>query len=229
VSRVDAEGHQIPEIPADLVGASPPGEPLSAFLTLFYYGKGVFPWLSKDDKTLWWSPQPRAVLFCHELHVNRTLRKVMRRGTYRVTADTSFDEVVRACRTVPRSSDAGSWIDDDLVDVMSTLHQLGHAHSIETWEDGRLVGGLFGLAIGQMFYGCSMYHSRPNASKAALVRAAQQLSAWKCPVIDCAIYNPYLKQMGARLMPRERFHLMAGTLMRGTRRIGSWTPYFDEP
>ena len=227
MSHVHPDGRQQPDIQVDLVRAGPPGEPLSAFLTLFYYGKGVFTWLSKDNRTLWWSPQPRAVLFCHELHVGRTLRKVMRRGTYHVTADTVFDKVVEGCRDQLRGPEGGSWIDDDWVDVMGSLHQLGHAHSIEVWEGDELVGGLFGVCVGQMFYGCSMYRIRPNASKVALVHLVQRLAAWRFPMIDCAIYNPYLKQMGARLLPREKFHGMASMLVRGQRRTGSWTRYFE--
>lgn len=227
MSHVEPDGRQHPNLGEDLVRASPPGEPLTAFLTLFYYGKGVFTWLTKDDRSLWWSPQPRAVLFCHELRVNRTLRKVMRRGTYRITADTAFDQVVVGCRDQMRGKERESWIDDDWVDVMGTLHRLGHAHSVEAWEGDQLVGGLFGVCIGQMFYGCSMFHERPNASKVALVRLVQQLSEWRCPIIDCAIYNPYLKQMGAQLVPREKFHGMASVLVRGQRRIGPWTAYFE--
>lgn len=202
---------------------------MSAFLTLFYYGKGVFPWMrmSKDDRSLWWSPQPRAVLFCEELRVGRTLRKVMRRGTFRITADTAFDEVLRGCRDQARGSDLGSWIDEDWADVMGTLHRLGHAHSVEVWEGDQLAGGLFGVCVGQMFYGCSMFHRRPNASKVALVRLVQKLAEWRFPIVDCAIYNPYLKQMGARLMPRTKFHGMAETLVRGKRRVGSWTRHFE--
>ena len=226
MSRVEEDGRQHPDLGVDLVRAGAPGEPLSAFLTLFYYGKGVFPWLSKDERSLWWSPQPRAVLFCQDLLVNRTLRKVIRRGHLRVTADTVFDEVLRRCRDQTRGPEGGSWIDDDWVDVMGTLHRLGHAHSVEVWEGDQLVGGLFGVCVGQMFYGCSMFHHRPNASKVALVQLVKRLIEWGFPVIDCAIYNPYLKQMGARLVPRAKFHGMASILVRGQRRIGPWTAHF---
>jgi leucyl/phenylalanyl-tRNA--protein transferase len=214
----------------DLVRASNPKEPLSSFLTMFYYGKGVFPWLVRNDRVLWWSPQPRAVLFCKEIHVSRSLRKTLRQGRYRVTADTAFEQVVLMCRDVERGLDPdkhpSSWINDDFVDVFLNLHKLGHAHSVETWEGDQLVGGLFGVCVGQIFYGCSMFHVRPNASKVALVRLTQVLHEWGFPVIDCQICNPHLKRMGARLVPRKKFHELVEALVRGKRKIGPWTSEF---
>lgn len=228
MSKVDEEGRQIPALNEDLVRASPPGETLSSFLTLMHYGKGVFPWLVRDERTLWWSPNPRAVIFCKDIHVSRSMRKFMRRQRVRITADTAFERVVVMCRDVERESEPGSWINEDIVDVFTNLHQLGHAHSVEVWEDNELVGGLFGISVGQIFFGCSMFHTRSNASKAALIRLAQVLESWGFPVIDCQISNPHLKRMGARLVPRDRFHLMAATLVRGNRKVGSWRHAFEK-
>lgn len=227
MSTIDEDGRQIPMVKEDLVQAAPVGEPLSSFLTMFHYGRGIFPWLRKDDRILWWSPRPRAVIFTKDIHVSRSMQKVMRRGHFWVTADTAFEQVVVSCRDVKRSSDPGSWIDEDFLDVFCNLNKLGHAHSIEVWEGDELVGGLFGICVGQIFFGCSMFHTRANASKVALIRLARVLEDWGFPVIDCQICNPHLKRMGAQLMPRDKFHVMASTLIRGKRRIGSWTKYFD--
>jgi leucyl/phenylalanyl-tRNA--protein transferase len=152
---------------------------------------------------------------------------VIRRGDYTVRADTAFDAVVELCRLTRMGDEGqGSWITDEYVRVFGGLHRLGHAHSIEAWQGDQLAGGLFGVAIGQMFYGCSMFHLHPNASKVALVALSQQLAAWDFPIIDCQIHNPHLGRMGARLLPRMHFHEAVRGLVRGKRRVGSWTEHF---
>lgn len=222
MSRVDEDGSQVPVPPEDLARISVRGEPLAPFQTMLLYSQGIFPCLRHKQSRLWWSPQPRAVLFADHLHVSRSLRKTLRSGKFLVTADLAFDEVLAQCR----DSREVSWIDDDVVRVFSALHRLGHAHSVETWRNGDLVGGLYGLAIGRMFFGCSMFHSHRDASKAALVRLVERTAAMGFPVIDCQIQNPHLKRMGSTLIPRERFHDMVATLIRGRPVLGPWTGYF---
>jgi leucyl/phenylalanyl-tRNA--protein transferase len=227
MSHVDEDGTQHPEAPLDLVRVSPPEEPLSPFLVMFFYARGVFPWLQEKNRRLWWSPEPRAVVFTDELRINRSLRKVLRRGRYRVTADTAFERVIRACRdTRSGGHGPGSWITEEIIDVFLLLHRLGHAHSVETWEGDQLVGGLYGLCVGQVFYGCSMFRTAPDASKVALVRLVEQLREWEFPLLDCQIHNPHLKSMGARLITRDEFHKVVNVLVRGKRRVGSWTKIF---
>ena len=227
MSRIDDTGTQYPEVPLDLVRIGPPREPLSPFLVMFFYARGVFPWMEKDQRRLWWSPEPRSVVFPPDLHVSRSLRKKIKQGRYRVTADTAFRETVTMCRLTRSGDDGpGSWITPEIIDVFTDLHRMGHAHSIEAWEGDQLVGGLYGLCLGQMFYGCSMFHTAPDASKVAFVKLVEVLARWNFPVIDCQIQNSHLKGMGGSLVPREQFHQMVGMLVRGKRRVGPWTRFF---
>ena len=119
-----------------------------------------------------------------------------------------------------------SWVSEEIVQVFSELHYLGHAHSVETWEKDQLIGGLYGVCVGRIFYGCSMFHTRPDASKVAFVRLAERLAEWRFPLIDCQIHSPHLQSMGARLISRESFHKIADMLVRAPRRTGPWTAFF---
>lgn len=223
MSLITPEGYQQPDAAVDLVRMGASREPLSPFMVLMFYAKGVFPWLHNEHaQRLWWSPEPRSVLDLSEFHISRSLRKTLQKGNYRVTADTHFEEVVRLCGITRESS----WVSEEIVQVFTDLHRLGHAHSIETWEGDQLVGGLYGVCIGRMFYGCSMFHTRPNASKVAFVKLVEQLSKWEFPLIDCQIHNPHLQTMGARLIPRENFHKIVEVLVRGPRKLGAWTRFF---
>ena len=222
MSIVTKEGQQTPDIAVDLVRASPPGEALTPFLVMFFYSKGIFSWLNKDNRRLWWSMNPRSVLILSELKVSRSLRKTLRQGKFRVTADTCFDEVIRKCG----NTRDGTWISDEVVHVFTELHHLGHAHSIEVWEGDQLVGGLYGICIGELFCGCSMFYTTPNASKVALVKLVELLAKWRIPLIDCQVHNPHLQRMGARLIPKEAFQRVSGDLVRSKRRVGSWSHFF---
>jgi leucyl/phenylalanyl-tRNA--protein transferase len=190
---------------------------------MYHYGYGIFPWLAQNGHPLWWSPEPRAVLVPSEFHLSKSFRKVVKKGYFTVTADTQFDEVVRLCAETRDPT----WISLELRATFSELHKIGHAHSIEVWKDGKLVGGLFGVCVGKMFYGESMFHIEPNASKFAFMKLAENLGRWGFPVIDCQIMNPYLKQMGARLIPRRQFQGLVGELTRRNRSIGPWTEIFS--
>lgn len=168
------------------------------------YREGIFPWFNPGQPPLWWSPDPRMVLFPDQLKVSRSLARTLRRGTFEVRADTAFTEVVGGCRA-PRADQPGTWISDQMAQAYSALHRAGIAHSIESWIDGRLAGGLYGVALGRAFFGESMFTRVTDASKVALVALARQLSRWQFGVIDCQMNTAHLASMGAREIPRAEF------------------------
>ena len=168
------------------------------------YSRGIFPWFSEGDPILWWSPDPRMVLFPAELKVSRSLRKAVARGDYETRFDTAFREVMQACAQ-PRDGQGGTWIVPEMVDAYTRLHERGLAHSVESWRDGELVGGLYGVALGKVFFGESMFARAPDASKVALVKLVERLAADGCRVIDCQQATAHLASLGAREIPRKEF------------------------
>ena len=168
------------------------------------YRSGIFPWFSAGQPILWWSPDPRMVLFPREVTVTRSLDKVLRNCTYAVRADTSFRAVIEACAE-PRQDQAGTWISDEMIAAYCNLHECGLAHSVETWIDGELAGGLYGVALGRMFYGESMFTRVADASKIALVHLARQLARWQFGMLDCQMPTTHLASLGAREIPRADF------------------------
>lgn len=179
------------------------GELTPAWL-LAAYRRGIFPWYSDDQPILWWSPSPRCVVIPELFRIGRSLRKVLRRGHFRVTFDQAFDQVIEACRA-PRADAEGTWITDEMQAAYEEMHRLGHAHSVEVWRDGRLAGGLYGIALGRVFFGESMFHRETDASKVAFVHLVRQLELWGCPLIDCQVSNPHLASLGAVEVSREDF------------------------
>ena len=180
------------------------GGDLSADRLIQAYRHGCFPWFSDGQPILWWSPDPRTVLFPDELHVSRSLGKVLRQQRYRVTFDNDFAGVIKAC-AAPRSCEDGTWITSDMQKAYIELHGRGHAHSVEVWEKDQLVGGLYGLAMGQLFFGESMFSRADNASKVGFATLVQQLKAWGFVLIDCQMPTQHLESLGARSIPREEF------------------------
>jgi leucyl/phenylalanyl-tRNA--protein transferase len=168
------------------------------------YSRGCFPWFSEGEPVLWWSPDPRMVLVPAELHVPKSLARRMRRGDVTITADLAFADVIAACAE-PRDDQAGTWITDEMVAAYLALHAAGHAHSIEAWQDGLLVGGLYGVALGRAFFGESMFTRVPDASKIALVTLVAQLQRWEFGMIDCQMKTQHLARFGAREIPRAAF------------------------
>ena len=167
------------------------------------YRNGIFPWFNAGEPILWWSPDPRMVLFPEEFKISRSLRKTLRNKTYDIRTDTAFEQVMRACAE-PRNGQ-GTWITDEMVEAYVRLRRMGYAHSVETWLDGRLVGGLYGISIGRMFYGESMFSRTSDASKVALAHLAAQLQRWNFGMIDCQMKTPHLASLGARELPRTEF------------------------
>lgn len=168
------------------------------------YRLGIFPWFSDGQPVLWWSPDPRMVLFPCELSISRSLRKTLRRGLYRVSCNTRFEQVIRACAE-PRDGANGTWITEDMISAYLNLHRLGHAHSIESWHQGRLVGGLYGVAMGRVFFGESMFSRRSDASKVALAHLVRMLHQLNFGLIDCQVSSAHLSSLGAREISRREF------------------------
>lgn len=168
------------------------------------YRHGCFPWFQDGQPILWWSPDPRTVLLPDELHVSRSLAKLLRQGRYQVSFDQAFAEVIRAC-AAPRSYAAETWITSPMQDAYLELHRSGIAHSVEVWRDGELVGGLYGLAMGQLFFGESMFSRADNASKVGFATLVERLKAWGFVLIDCQMPTEHLLSLGARTISRDEF------------------------
>ena len=168
------------------------------------YRQGVFPWFSDGQPILWWSPDPRAILYPADLHISRSLRKSLRTQGFEVTADRAFDDVIQRCAE-SRNAREGTWITSGMQEAYCTLHRMGYAHSVETWQNGQLVGGLYGLAIGKAFFGESMFSQITDASKTALVALSVSLTAGGYHFIDCQVVSEHLNSLGAKAVPRYRF------------------------
>lgn len=168
------------------------------------YRNGIFPWFNPGEPILWWSPDPRMVLIPGEFRISRSLVKILRNGIHEVRCDTAFEQVMRGC-AAPRAGQPGTWIDEHMIAAYCAMHQLGFAHSVEIWLDGKLAGGLYGVSIGRMFYGESMFSDVSNASKIALAHLARQLERWRFGMIDCQMSTPHLASLGAREIPRSEF------------------------
>lgn len=188
------------------------------------YRQGIFPWYSGDQPILWWSPDPRAVLYLDELKISRSLKKTLRSGKFEVTMDQQFVNVIRNCRK-PRIQDqgGGTWITPQMMHAYVKLHHLGFAHSVETWLDGELVGGLYGVALGRAFFGESMFSQVSDTSKTALVYLVRQLQRWKFSVVDCQLPSGHVLSMGAKEIPRSRFLDELGQALIQPSRPGCWS------
>ncbi len=197
------------------------GGNLSPRRLLHAYRQGIFPWYSDGQPILWWSPNPRLVLFPEGINLSRSLRKTLRNGPFTVTADTAFETVIDAC-AAPRGPEEGTWITPEMRRAYCRLHRLGHAHSIETWQHGQLVGGLYGVAVGRVFYGESMFSGASNASKVALAVLAIQLRRWHFAVIDCQVRTDHLLSLGAVDIPRETFLQLLNRYCPLPGRPGAW-------
>jgi leucyl/phenylalanyl-tRNA--protein transferase len=180
------------------------GGDLSASRLLEAYRHGIFPWFSEGEPILWWSPDPRMVLLPEKFKLSHSLRKTLRKGHYEIRTDSAFEQVMRAC-AAPRDGASGTWIHEEMIAAYCELHRMGYAHSVETWMDGKLVGGLYGMALGRMFFGESMFSLKTDASKIALAHLCAQLHRWDFGMIDCQMNTPHLSSLGAREIPRKDF------------------------
>lgn len=206
--------------PSGLLGV---GGDLAPDRLLLAYRTGIFPWYGPGQPILWWSPDPRTVLSTDRLVVQRSLAKRIRQGRYRVTLDTAFEQVIDRCARVPRPGQRGTWITRDMQAAYVHLHALGHAHSAEAWEDDALVGGLYGVSVGRLYAGESMFADRPDASKVAFVHLVRQLARWGFPRIDCQVHTAHLERFGAEEVPRAAYLAEARRLANQPGRPGPWS------
>ncbi|HUU05490.1 MAG TPA: leucyl/phenylalanyl-tRNA--protein transferase [Patescibacteria group bacterium] len=192
------------------------------------YGRGIFPWYGEGEPILWWSPDPRFVLFPAEFHAGRSLKKILQRGVFTLTLDRAFSEVVRFC-ALPRPDQSGTWITPAMRDAYVALHRSGYAHSLEAWQDGKLAGGIYGISLGRCFFAESMFHLADNASKVALAALAEALRKSGFVFIDCQIASPHLAGWGARPISRRRYlELLRAGLSPHTLR-GDWGDILPQP
>ena len=192
------------------------------------YRHGIFPWYNDDQSILWWSPDPRTVLFPDKLHISRSLKRSLRPGLFSVTLDRCFRDVMQHCAGPrPQYPDGGTWITAEMLEAYTRLHELGYAHSIETWQEGQLVGGLYGVALGGAFFAESMFALASDASKVALVSLVRQLQAWGFRLMDCQQSSPHIMALGAEEIPRHEFldHLAIALTL--PERRGPWQ--FNRP
>jgi len=202
------------------------GADLSVERLLAAYRRGIFPWYSAGQPILWWSPDPRMVLFPRELKLPRSLRKRLRRHDYDIRCDTAFEAVMRACAE-PRAGQDGTWITEEMIAAYGALNRRAVAHSVETWIGGELVGGLYGVALGHAFFGESMFTRVTDASKIALAHLTRQLERWNFGMIDCQMVTSHLAAFGAREIPRERFMARLAELVECDTLAGKWRFAYD--
>ena len=186
------------------------------------YARGIFPWFDDRSPILWWSPDPRLVLAPEELHVSRSLARTLRRGTFRVTADTAFDSVIRRCAEKGRPGQRGTWITPEMIDAYCALHRLGFAHSFEAWEGEALAGGLYGVSLGAVFFGESMFADAPDASKVAFARGVAWLASRGVGLVDCQVRTDHLVSLGAREIPRREFLARVEAALEAPTLRGRW-------
>ncbi|MEM7246342.1 MAG: leucyl/phenylalanyl-tRNA--protein transferase [Acidobacteriota bacterium] len=187
------------------------------------YSLGIFPWYGQDEPILWWSPDPRLVLLPERLHVSRSLRRTLRRERYAVTLDEAFSDVVAACAEQERPGQNGTWITDDMHRAYVRLHEIGLAHSVEVWDDDALVGGVYGVCLGSIFFGESMFARATDASKVGFVRLVEQLARWGIDLIDCQVHTDHLVSLGAEEWPRKRFLAALEKALQEETRSGPWS------
>jgi leucyl/phenylalanyl-tRNA--protein transferase len=197
------------------------GGDLSPERLLAAYREGIFPWYSDGEPLLWWSPDPRFVLFPEELRVSRSMRQFLKKQPFRITFDQAFRNVIAACRK-PRPGQDGTWITQAMQEAYIALYDLGYAHSVEVWQEELLVGGLYGVSIGHTFFGESMFSTRANASKTALITLISGLKDLRFDLIDCQVETPHLGSLGARLIPRKEFRSLLKESLRHETFRGNW-------
>ncbi len=198
------------------------GGDLSPERLLAAYASGIFPWYSEETPILWWSPEPRMVLLPEELHVPRSLRRTLRSARYAIRADTAFGEVIRRCASKERPDQDGTWITDEMVEAYDRLHALGHAHSFEAWDEDGLAGGLYGVSLGNAFFGESMFADRPDASKVAFATAVAWMRRRGVELVDCQVDTDHLRRFGAREIPRSEFLARLRNALATTAPSGRW-------
>lgn len=211
----------LPEL-AEEDGLLAVGGDLSPERLINAYANGIFPWYSDDSPILWWSPNPRMILFPKEFKRNKSLRKIIQKGIFEVKFDNDFEGVIKNCAIAKRENQDGSWLTDDMINAYNKLHELGFAHSVETYFENNLVGGLYGVSIGKAFFGESMFHKKTDASKVALWHLVERLLEWDFDFIDVQQETKHLKSMGANAVEREKFLILLEIAIKKEGNINKW-------
>ncbi len=204
------------------------GGDLSPERLIVAYRNGIFPWYGEGEPILWWSPDPRLVLFPDRLHISKRLKRVLKKRTFRVTADTAFGRVITECARIRTEKGKETWIDQDMIDAYCRLHEYGIAHSVESWQGETLCGGLYGVALGKCFFGESMFSRTSDASKTALAHLVGHLLEQSFTMIDCQTTTRHLTRMGATLIPRSLFLELLEKSMNGPREEKTWKMDADQ-
>ena len=207
---------------ADPSGLLAVGGDLSKERLLEAYRLGIFPWYSDAQPILWWSPDPRLVLDLKDFIISRSLRKTLKKGVFQVTFDHAFEQVIQACAVVPRETQNGTWITEEMQEAYINLHGLGYAHSVESWFGGKLAGGLYGVSLGKCFFGESMFHLKTDASKVALATLVEKLKSWDFHFIDSQMTTEHMVRLGAKELPRRIFLKRLQSALRHPTRRGRW-------
>ncbi len=204
------------------------GGNLSPGMLLSAYRQGVFPWFSEESPLLWWSPDPRFVLEPAELHVSETMKKLLRKRRFTIKLDTAFGDVIRACSMVSRPGQDGTWICKDMIAAYENLHRLGYAHSIETWQEDKLVGGLYGISLGSIFFGESMFSLVPDASKEAFIPLVWKLSEEGFTLIDSQVHTNHVESLGGKHIPRGEYCIRLAEALAAPTRKGDWSALWPD-
>ena len=198
------------------------GGDLSEDRLLLAYRMGIFPWYSDEEPVLWWSPDPRLVLYPKEIKVSKTLKKIIKKEKFHITMDQAFAEVIRECAQIRVDNNEGTWINEDMMKAYFRLHQSGYAHSVEAWYEGGLSGGLYGVSLGKSFFGESMFARKSNASNVALVKLVEYLAALSFDMVDCQVRTEHMIRFGAREIPRDLFLQQLNESLGKQTKIGKW-------
>ncbi|WNJ19562.1 leucyl/phenylalanyl-tRNA--protein transferase [Pontibacter sp. G13] len=207
---------------ADPEGILAVGGDLRPERLILAYQSGIFPWYSDGQPIIWWSPDPRFILEPHEVKVSKSMRKVLRDRQFRITYDQAFEDVIQACKQIPRMGQSGTWITDEMQQAYIHLHKLGYAHSVEAWQEDQLVGGLYGISLGSCFFGESMFAKVSNASKAAFLTLVHDLTNHGFTMIDCQVHTAHLESLGAKEVYREWFVTRLHEGLQAPSMIGNW-------
>jgi leucyl/phenylalanyl-tRNA--protein transferase len=218
----NASPHFPPVEYADEDGLLAVGGKLNMSWLLEAYAQGIFPWFNQGDPVLWWCPDPRFVLYPEQVQVSRSMKSVLRNAPFEFTLDRAFPEVMECCGDIRRKGQHGTWITSELKEAYHDLHKIGAAHSAETWHEGKLVGGLYGVAIGSVFFGESMFAKKSNASKYAFVKLCEWLAARKFEIIDCQVHTSHLERLGAKFIKRHEFLAILKQALTKKTEAGIW-------
>ena len=199
------------------------GGDLSPERLLLAYQQGIFPWYSNDEPIIWWSPDPRFVLFTDDLHISKSMRRVLNSSKFSITFDTDFLFVIQHCALISRKAEEGTWITPEMIDAYCQLHELGYAHSIEVWKENKIVGGLYGVSLGKCFFAESMFHKENNASKFAFIKLVELLKQKEFHFMDSQLHTEHVGTLGAKNISRKKFMRLLEKGLQYESWVGKWT------